>query len=461
MNTPIKGILPITAMALLLAGCAGTSTDSGIGDLSATISRRTGHTVGNWESARGAGEVSNPVRELLRQPLTADSAARIALLNNPTFQARLQDIGIAQADVIEAGLLENPTLFGSAKFPDREPRAPSLEASLGQNFLDLLMLPLRKRMARAELEKTKLEVAQDAVDLVSEVKQAVYTLQAREQLRERMRLIQKSGAAGLEFAQELREAGNITELELANQQASYDEARLELAELELEIVSARESINRLLGLYGSDLDWRVKPSLPDLPGSDPAGFTLEQLALTQRYDLLAVRLELASLARALKLTRTYRFLGTMEVGVSVEREPDGANLAGPELSVELPIFHQGQGRIAKQTAQFRKAERLFEAMAIEIRSEVREAQAEMRAKRERAKFYHDSALPTRLAIVNQTQLQYNAMQTGALELLTAKEAELRAEREYIQALEDYWKARARLEGIVGGSLTGDKSLAKK
>ncbi len=71
----------------------------------------------------------------------------------------------------------------------------------------------------------------------------------------------------------------------------------------------------------------------------------------------------------------------------------------------------------------------------------------------RAAFYHDDLLPTRIAIVNRSLLQYNAMQISPYELFQAKAAELSAERGYIDTLLDYWITRAELEQTVGGTLT--------
>ena len=70
-------------------------------------------------------------------------------------------------------------------------------------------------------------------------------------------------------------------------------------------------------------------------------------------------------------------------------------------------------------------------------------------------------LPARIKIVNQSILQYNAMQISPFELFTAKAEELRVERAYIDALREYWITRAELEKAVGGSLNPRSSTDKK
>ncbi len=432
---PATAALTLTAM-LLLAGCGSVSNSS----------------MASGQNDASSAEAKQAVSRLLGKRLTADSAARVAVLNNRKLQAMFENVGIAQADLIEAGLLENPTLFGSARLPSRG-SGSDLETSLSQNFLDVLMMPLRKKMAAEELERTRMEVSDATVETAAETKIAYYTLQADLQLLSRLKLITSANQAALDLSQRLHDAGNITDLSLLNEQATYSEARVEVAKAEADIAADREKLNRLMGLWGRDTSWTVADQLPEIPGSEISTSRLESLALNQRSDLAASRYELASLATALHTTRTYRYLGVLEVGADIEKETDGTKLTGPEFNLSLPIFNQGQGKIAKLEAQQRQAEKRFEGKAIDIRSEVRESRGRLLANRSAALYYRSNLLPERLKILNQTQLQYNAMQIGATELLMARKSQVDTEREYIHSWRDYWISRSELERAVGGNLS--------
>ena len=144
------------------------------------------------------------------------------------------------------------------------------------------------------------------------------------------------------------------------------------------------------------------------------------------------------------------------MGFTGERDIDGALNMGPSFSIELPIFNQGQSRIARGEAQLRMAESKLEALAVDIRSEVRELRDRLLSLADMAKYYHDDLLPTRIRMVNNAILQYNAMQFSPYELFLAKSQELEAERGYIDTLRDYWITRAELERAVGGTLTPRK-----
>ena len=92
-------------------------------------------------------------------------------------------------------------------------------------------------------------------------------------------------------------------------------------------------------------------------------------------------------------------------------------MTGPILDLELPIFDQGQGEIAKLTAQYRQAQRELEAMAVNVRSEVREARDQLIAARDLTSYIGKRLLPTQQKALNLTLQQYNFMLKGAYDLV--------------------------------------------
>ncbi|HEX4665848.1 MAG TPA: TolC family protein [Chthoniobacterales bacterium] len=427
----------------------------------ATVTERTGQRVHWTRGGPDDAQVGQSVQALLRRKLTAESAVQIALLNNRDLQARFEEIGIAQADLIEAGLLSNPNFAASFRFPDRPPSGTNIEYSVAQNFLQILMIPLRKRIAAAQLAATEMRVADEVLKLEAAVKSAFYTAQARRQLLDRLRLISETNETAAEFSRRLHDAGNTSDLELANQQGSYEQARLEVAQTELQVRRDRERLNRLLGLWGGQTGWAMADHLPELPPNEVPLQNLEARAVAQRLDLRARRMELDLIGQSLALRTKTRYVPVeIRLGVSSERETEGQRVTGPTLDLELPIFNQGQGEIARLTAEYRQAQRELEALAIEIRSEVREARDQLIAARDLTAFIGRRLLPTQQQALNLTLQQHNFMLKGAYDLLLAKQNEVAAERSYIEAWRDYWIARAELERAVGGNLEGRNSKSK-
>src|SRR5207253_1346877 len=106
--------------------------------------------------------------------------------------------------------------------------------------------------AAAHLGKTKLRVGDAVLKLAVEVKTAFYELQAEQQLVGRLKAINEANATAVELAQRQHEAGNINDLDLANQQATYSQSKLDIAETLASARTDHEKLNRLMGLWGED-----------------------------------------------------------------------------------------------------------------------------------------------------------------------------------------------------------------
>lgn len=455
MTTRFLLVLGIVAVAFPAFG--GTPKRPSGRPVEETVRERTGLAV-RWQANAAAREAAAAeVRVLLRTPLTVNSAVQIALLNNRELLATFEDVGVSAADLREAGLWTNPSLDLSVRFPDRPPSGANWEEAVAFNLLDLMMIPLRKRVAADQLQAVQLRVADETLRLVAEVKTVVYNLQADDAMLAHRHTIVDIRNSAVDLTQRQHEAGNVTDLDLGQQQSAYNSARLELAMAENEQREHREKLNRLLSLWGSDTGWRISGPLPKLPESDIALPGLESLAVAQRLDLSAAQRELAGVVRALGLTRTYRYIGALEFGVNTERESDRTNLTGPTLRLELPLFNQGQARVARGEAELRRAERKVESLAIGIRSDVRMLHDKLAALREAALFYQTEVVPTHQAITAGMLLRYNGMLVGNFELFQTRAEQIEAEHKSVEVTRDYWLTRAELERAVGGNLSVRKT----
>src|SRR3984957_6060026 len=442
-----SSILAVTSLAV--SARAREETFAGVQQ---SIAERTGK-MGRWEADQAARQQAlQDVRLLLRKPLTIESAVQIALFNNRSLQATFEEIGLSAADLIEAATIPNPKIDLSIRVPDQPPSGTYVDYSAAIDFLRILMIPLKKQVAKDQLEAAELRVADETLELIAQVKEAFYSLQASQQLLKRFQLIVDTNAAALDLAQRQHEAGNTTDLALIQQQATYSRSRLDIATAEAEIRRDREKLNRLLGLWGADTDWQVAGELPEVPSSEVPMKSLERLAISQRLDLQADYLLLTRETRELGLTKAFRFLGALDFGIESERETDAQTRTGPTFAIELPIFNQGQARIKRDQAALRQAEDKFEALAIDIRSKIGELRDELARKRQIARFYQDELFPDQRRILNESLVNYNAMEIGNFELFTIKAEEARTEREYVEAVRDYWIAQVELEREVGGNL---------
>lgn len=437
--------------ALLLGGCA-IPKEAGFPDVAAAVAQRSGHRILWDQGAAADAEVKKSVAALLARELTADEAVQIALLNNKRLQETYEDLMIAQADVVQAGLLKNPVFSASVQFPLAGSTGLNVELGVEQDFLDLLMIPARKRVAEAQFAAVKLRVGSEVLALAAEVRSTFYTLQGAAQIAAMRRTIGEAADASAELAQRQHEAGNISDLDLANEQALSAQIKLDLARSEAEILTIRERLTRLLGLWGQGTSFRLAPRLPELPAEEPSLEHLEARAIAQRLDLAAARLDVEASAHALALAQNFRWIGGVSLGASGEGHTGGERMVGPTAGIELPIFDQKQAAVARLGAELRQRQRRLAATAINARSEVREARGRVVFARSVAGYFREAVIPLRERIVALSQQQYDAMLLGVYQLLVAKQNEVSAYREYIEAVRDYWIARAELERAVGGRL---------
>jgi cobalt-zinc-cadmium efflux system outer membrane protein len=318
------------------------------------VHTRTGMEIA-WQKEEAVRDVSSKlVRTLLRQPLTIASAVQIAILNNRNLQATFEEIGIAQSNVREALTVPNPSLDFDVQFPASPNTLNRYGWLIGQEFAQILMMPLKKRISEQALEAAELRVAAEVLHLVAEVKKSYFTLQADLQFLAYLRIIQETHAISLEFAQKQYQAGNTSNLALLQYQDSYNEGRLEIADAESICEQHRENLNILLGLWGKQTNWKIQGELPLARNEHFSNKQLESLAITQRLDLRAARYRVASLTTTLGLTETFRWLPILDFGFSGERDNDASLNMGPAFRVELPIFNQGQFRVERSQAGLSK-----------------------------------------------------------------------------------------------------------
>jgi cobalt-zinc-cadmium efflux system outer membrane protein len=442
----------VLLLVALNGACAGVSPERGHDQVAAIVSERTGHKT-RWEKGPpDDAQIAQWVRELTAQGLTRARAVEIALVNNPALQATYEELGISQADMVQAGLLRNPAFGLDLGFRLNNGETDEVRLSLVQDFLDLIVLPLRKQIAREQFETDILNVANRALEVAAEVDKAFVAAETSVDLVAFRRTIVEGSAAAADFAQRQLEAGNVSELDRATEAAAYQQAKLDLAREEVQLLEARERVNRLLGLWGETTSWRFAEPLAPMPDADPRLEHLEAFAISRRLDVAVARRRVALLAKAVDLARSTRYVGRLDVGVDMHQDPNGPLLLGPNLVIELPIFDQRQAVIARLEAQRRAQERRLQEVSVDARSEVRLAALRLQTGRQVLLHYRDVLVPLRKTVSEQALLHYNGMFISVFQLLTAKQSELDARRGYLEALRDYWSARADLTRALGGWL---------
>lgn len=396
----------LLTLGLLAAGCAPLPSTDARSVLAPEL------------AARGLEVDDSTLLEELRgglagQEITPETAVRIALLNNPGLQAEYAVLGFAAADVYEAA---------------------------------------RPRIAEGEYERVRQQIGASILETAADAEAAVLQVASAAQMVAVREAIARAASASAGLAQRVFDAGNISRLELALEKADAAESSLALMEARSGLGVARAELNAVMGLGAADDTWRAPATVPGLPEADAPVEALLSLADEKRLDLAAARAELRLRADALGLTRRFRLLGEVDVELSTERETDRSRITGPALGVELPLFDQGAGRVARAQAQLDHSDAALRALEVDISTSIRARAALLAAARERAAQYRDVLIPLREEIVALMQRQVNYMLDDPSRLLLARQQAFAAYQGYLEAVRDYQLARVELVRAVGAPL---------
>jgi outer membrane protein, heavy metal efflux system len=425
-------------LGLSLLGCAAAPVDYAALDNAAVAHQK-------WRDGASA-RAAHDAKKLLEKPLTADSAARVALLQNRGAKAAAEELGVAQAELAAVRRLPNPELHGALRF--RRGTDPDIDVMATLNVSALLFAISRGNAAEADVAAAKLEAVGVLIDLSFDARRAFVSYQAALELVELRQSVLAAFEASAAAAERLREAGNVTELNLASEQAEREQARLALADAQAEADAAREALNAVMGITATDAAWRAPSHLPDLPEAELSLDKLEADALHASLDIAAAKQRYAAAASHAGIANVSGWLPELKAGVSAERSGDWG--VGPAVQLELPLFYQGQGEVGVTRARMKQAEHLYANAAVQTRSAARAARSRLDAARRGVMHAHDVVLPLRERVVQQTQLEYNGMLVGIFQLLEAKRQELAAAEQFLTLRRDYWLSRLEAEQLLAG-----------
>ncbi len=441
---------PLVLAFAALSGCASLPSQRGYQEASELVESRLG-AAPSWSEQERSTAPAIPTT-----PISSGAAVRLAFENNPRVRSEFARLGLGRAELEEARRISNPTFEYSRLRPESGSGA-LITQSLSVGLSDLLLLPSRRRFAAGELVRLQQEVAAALVELAVETEVAWFEAASANQIAGMRDLVATSAEASAELAQRFFDAGNISRLQLEQELAAAVQARIAAVRAGAESRQARSDLAALMGLP-SDGEWDLQDRLPAPPASRPSSDGLVSTALAQRLDLAAAQQEVALRETTLGVTRRWRWLGSVDVGYERERELDGEILRGPTLSLELPIFNQGQAAIGRARTELASARARLDALVLTVSNEARIGLDRMATARDISESYRTLLLPRREAIVARSQEEVNFMLIGVFELILAKQEQYDAYQEYLESVRDYWTARAKLRRAVGGNLPDDAAV---
>lgn len=456
---------PAAALAALLAGCASVSPDAGMNHVAALTQERIGITPLKQNSAEMEALAAEHVAKLLRQPLTAARAVQIALLNNRHLQAAYNDLGISEAQFVQAALPPSPTISVArlAASLERE-----IERQILVNLFGLITQPSRQKISEAKIRQAQLRAAQETLKIAAQARSAYYRAVASRQMTGFLQQANVNARTVSQLFKKLGETGAVNKLDQAREHVFYAELAAQLGAARMEQSAAQERLIRALGLWGKQTGLRLPAALPPLPKAARNRPDAEREAVLRNIAIHMAKAELDATILSLGLTNATRFISVLELkGVSAyesarHRDPvsgavgkEKASWRGVELELQIPLFDFGETRKREAEETYARAFNQLAAQAVDVRSYAREYYARYRGAYDLARHYQRHILPLRKIISDESLLRYNAMIVDILPVLAEARQRVASNMQAINAQRDFWLAEADLQAaIVGGGAGG-------
>lgn len=445
-----SGIVACLLIGTLTAsGCAAETSGSGKADAAALLREFGGGRIPWIQGTPEDDLVERAMGETLSAPLTPESAVKIALLRNRSLRTIYEELGIAQADLVQSGLLTNPFLFGrGGGTRASEQGGCNLDAGVVRSFLSVFFGAAGRRIESGFFERMKPALARRVLDLAFAVKESYYGAVGAGEIAEMRRQVACAAAAAVEEAKTLQATGKLDDLCVAYWKSVAEQSKATHAAAQADLLAVRDHLARLMGLPGSGAPWTAVGRLPDLPKEETAKARWEEIALGRRLDLGALRKEGQAIRRLRDLIRADEW----PADASGRRDRPAHWVASPRLSRELPLLDFKEAVVLGLESRLRQNEARVASLAAEIRSDVQSAAQRLEIARSRIRHLREVLAPLRKRIVELTGERYRLTRSGALEFVDAQQKEVDAVQQGIEAIRDYWIVRAELERAAGGDV---------
>lgn len=474
--TRIAKTTAILALPVILGGCAATAQDAlygdafaGFGTVQSTTRTATGKSAVWIQDRQFADATVSQVRAMVQgKTIGADTAVQVALMNNRGLQAAYAELGLSATDAWQETMFVNPTAsIGVLGIGAPELGAfRALEGMIVNNIFALVTRDRRIDIADTRFRKAQFDAAVATLSLAAETRRAWIEAASAWERVAYLNQAKAAADATSELAARLGETGALNRSGQAREHVFYAELAGETGRARLAARSAKAELTRLMGLWGSDIEYEVPNQLPSLPNELARVETIETDALGHRADLKAAALELEALAKQYGLTEVTRYMNdiTLVAGLEAEGEmEDGERKVSvsPNLDLEvefaIPIFDSGRARMRRAELEYMAAANRLADLAVNVRSEARSAYDTYKSSYDIARHYRNNVLPLRTTIDEEALLTYNAMITSTFELLADTRARINSVLLSVDAKRDFWLAEANLAPTIYGGRSGGGS----
>lgn len=403
--------------------------------------------------------------QLLKTDLRADvegltgvlmpgEAIQLALAHNFSLVTQSESLAIAQANLAQAGLLENPGLGQTSAFyfpisPGTGP-GTAFDLQITEAISDFLTRPHKVAIAKAQQLQAGIDVASQAFALAQQVQTQYDQLVYITRDGALQRRIADTYKQAVDEAQAQLEAGLVTRADFNRAVIAYEDTLRQAHHYDTQYDGAASQMNWLMGMQSAP-HWQLPASVSETPNvvaALPEEQPLEELAGKYRLDLLRADYDRKIADMSVKLA-PLGFIPQTTLGYDAARDGNNNWVGGPSFSTVLPIFDPGIVALWLAKYQQQQTERIYVTLQGQVKQDVRNALNSLQIAAEDVVFYRDVTIPQEEENVKLAQLSFKLGNSQFDDLLNSIREYVGVLQNYEDAIQAYHQAVIGLETAVG------------
>jgi len=384
--------------------------------------------------------------------MTLENAIEIGIKNNLSLQTQLRNIGISNAELIQAGFYSNPRLETIFKKPTKDKSLhTNIEVDLSFVLSDLWQVPLRKKIAQYDLEAKTYEIINHILNLRQQI-QSVYISCVYHQ--EYLQLVKEITATinNLKKRIEYRyQFGYATKLDIYFTQGKLGEWKTKVLQATCDLKKAYIDLRQTLGGNIVVTPLKLCQTL-EAPLINSTLQDLTTFSLASHPLILLQEATINSAQKNISYERS-KIFDNVNIGVSYEQDFEKkATGVGPLVSFDIPLFNANYGNIEKAKFVYKKAKKALENQKQMLTKQITTSYIHYSCHLEQIEHYKKSVMPSiRKALVFSKEY-FDRMQ---MPLIVFLETQIELHMHKIQLLDLAYKAAlayAQLELAIGTKL---------
>lgn len=300
--------------------------------------------------------------------LTPDQLGMIAVLANPDIRAQRARLGVADAQVFDAGLLPDPQFSFSLDHPvSGEGLVDAVAAGLGMDTSSLYTRPFKQRGARATREQVRLEVAWQEWLVAGKARLLAARVQGLERSFGLARRASALADSALERTLRAVARGDLSASDLEARRLAAADASDRARTIERDLQAARFELNATLGLSPDVVIALAAPGARR--GAAPEAAGLIERAYVLRLDLAALQAGYEAQDAGLRTALLMQY-PRLNLSLNAARDTGAVRTNGLAVSFDLPLWNRNRGGIAVEEATREQLRAEYEARLFTTRSEI-------------------------------------------------------------------------------------------